>query len=281
MLYQNTTINIPGFSLAVKLWHKKNLKPVLCLHGKMDNAGSFDLLAPFLTSFQLAAVDYPGVGYSSHYQDGVIPHWKNDAFLLLHLLDELKWSEFDIIAHSLGHLLAAFLAIIRPEQVKKIVFLDILGPTVNFIEQSTHFLQRDVHTFLTQNKHTPTVFSDKESAIHDRMKIGNISYQAAHALVNRGMVQSEEGWVWNFDRRLRCLSATVPHEDELRAMFKAIAVPVCLIRAKQGVPYPTDVYAERAAAIKNLTIYEVEGGHHVHMDNPAIVAEMINKFLVG
>lgn len=64
MIFCEEKIDIPGFTLACKVWNPKNFKRVLCLHGKLDNAASFDLLAPFLSNVQLVAVDYPGTGYS-------------------------------------------------------------------------------------------------------------------------------------------------------------------------------------------------------------------------
>ena len=277
--FEEKKLAIPGFTIALKMWHSKKTKPVLCLHGKLDNAASFDLLAPLLPHLQLAAVDYPGTGYSSHYQEGVIPHWKNDAYLMLHLIKILEWEKFDIIAHSLGSLLAIIIAIALPKQVGKVVFLDILGPTVNFIENKITYLHRDVATYLTCHQHMRTIFVDQESAIQDRMKIGNISYQAAEALVRRGTQKCEAGWIWTFDPRLRCVSSTMPHEDELRAMFNALEIPVCLIRAKQGVPYPDNIFQARAQSIKHLTTYELQGGHHLHMDNPAPVANIISPFL--
>ena len=82
-----------------------------------------------------------------------------------------------------------------------------------------------------------------------------------------------------FDPRLRCVSSTIPYEDELITMFKAIEAPVCLIRAKQGVPYPENIFQTRMRAIKNLNVYELEGGHHVHMDDPNSVAKIISQFL--
>ncbi len=272
-------IKIPGFTIALKSWNSKNIKPVLCLHGKLDNAASFDLLSPILPNIHLAAVDYPGTGFSSQYQEGVIPHWKNDAFLMLHLIESLEWKQFDIIAHSLGSLLATVIAITRSKQVGKVVFLDILGPTVNFIEHGINYLHGDVETYLTHDQQQRIVFPDQESAIQDRMKIGNISYQAAQALVYRGIKKCEGGWSWTFDPRLRCVSSTIPYEDELRTMFKAIEAPVCLIRAKQGVSYPEDIFQGRAQSIKNLIIHELQGGHHVHMDNPTPVAKIISQFL--
>lgn len=278
-LCEERIINIPGFSIALKVWHKNNAKPVLCLHGKLDNAASFDLLAPFLSELQLAAVDYPGTGFSSHYPEGIIPHWKNDAYLMIQLIKSLQWKKFDIVAHSLGSLLATIIAIALPRQVDKLVFLDVLGPTVHFTDNGTAYLHRDVETYLNYHQQSRALFSSQELAIQDRMKIGNISYQAARALVCRGTKKEEEGWSWTFDQRLRCISSTIPYEDELRAMLKSIEAPVCLIRAKQGVPYPENIFQERVRSIKNLTIHELPGGHHLHMDDPAPVARIISQFL--
>ncbi|HAU1322253.1 TPA: alpha/beta hydrolase [Legionella pneumophila] len=277
--YQERQVKIPGFTIALKIWNSENPNPVLCLHGKMDNAASFDLLAPLLSDRQVVAVDYPGTGLSSHYAEGVVPHWKNDAFLMCHVIKALGWKSFDIIAHSLGSFLAAVLAIARPKQVNKLVFLDILGPTVHIIENSMAYLPLNIESYLISGKQPRTVFASRDAAIKDRMNIGNISYQAAQALVQRGTKQDKEGWVWTFDPRLRCISSTIPHEDEIRAMFRAIDVPVCLILANQGVSYPDSVFKGRCQAIKNLTIYRVQGGHHVHMDDPAPVAEIISQYL--
>ncbi|STX52018.1 lipase A [Legionella busanensis] len=278
MTYEERSVSIFGFKIGLKIWNAQCPNLVLCLHGKMDNAASFDFLAPLFPEQQFVAVDYPGTGFSSSYPEGVMPNWKNDAYLMLHLIKKLGWQSFDIIAHSLGSLLAAIIAIARPQQVGRLVFLDILGPTLNFSEQRMNYFYYDLETYLSYNLKQRTCFPHQETAIRDRMKIGNISYQAAKALVVRGTIKSKNGWHWTFDQRLRCVSSTLPGEDELNQLFKAISIPVCLIRAKQGVAYPKEIFQSRAACLNKLTIYEVQGGHHVHMDNPAPVAKLISQF---
>ena len=95
-----------------------------------------------LPDFQLVAVDYPGTGFSNQYPENVVPHWKNDAFLMLQLIKLLKWDKFNIIAHSLGSLLSTVIAIALIKQVEKIVFLDILGPKIDFIEKGIPYLAK-------------------------------------------------------------------------------------------------------------------------------------------
>lgn len=279
MSYVEKSIQVAGFNIAMKIWNANCSNPILCLHGKMDNAASFDFLAPLFPNRKIVAVDFPGTGYSSHYPEGVMPNWKNDAYLILHLLNVLGWDSFDIISHSLGSLGATLIGIAKPEQVTHIIYLDILGPTVNFIDQKMNYFHDDIETYLSFNPKKRTTFLDQESAINDRMICGNISYEAAQALVKRGTIEDENGWHWTFDKRLRCVASTLPCEDELKLMFSSLDRPVCLIRANQGVPYPQDIFKNRAQYFQNLTIYEVQGGHHVHMDNPIPVANLISKFL--
>ena len=107
------------------------------------------------------------------------------------------------------------------------------------------------------------------------MKISNISHQAAKALVERGIKQYNAGWVWTFDRRLRCVSSMVPFEDELNTMLNGISMPTYLIRADQGVKYPENVFEARVNAVPNLTIHHMSGGHHAHMDNPRQAADIL------
>lgn len=277
--FEERQFEVPGFSLGVKLWGPKEGRPVLAFHGMLDNAASFDLLAPLLPSLRLAAVDSPGTGKSSHYPEGILPYWKGDAFLMLQLIETLGWKDFDIIAHSLGSILALTVAAIIPERVKKVVLLDVLGPIMAFQEKAGDYQKKAAELFLHYHERTPTLFPDKESAILDRMQSGRISYEAARVLVERGTKEVDRGYIWTFDRRLRCGAATFPFDDKVRSMLALVKSPVCLIRADKGLRYADAVFTARAAAVSDLHIHQVPGGHHLHLDNPEPVAAIIRNFL--
>lgn len=123
-----------------------------------------------LPEFQLFAVDCPGTGLSSPYPNSVLPYWKNDAFLLLKIIEALKLERFAIVAHSLGALIANVIALTIPQKVTKLVFLDILGPTVNFYQNFLPYLHSSVHTYLTHDPSKRNVFPDEESAVLDRIE---------------------------------------------------------------------------------------------------------------
>src|SRR5690606_24141760 len=53
-----------GLTLAGREWGREDGLPVLALHGWLDNAGRFDLLAPLLRGCRVVALEAAGQGAS-------------------------------------------------------------------------------------------------------------------------------------------------------------------------------------------------------------------------
>ena len=56
---------VNGLKLAGLSWGDPSGRPLLALHGWLDNAASFSQLAPLLTDFYVVAVDLTGHGQSA------------------------------------------------------------------------------------------------------------------------------------------------------------------------------------------------------------------------
>ena len=96
-------IPVPYGHIAGKAWGDPSGRPILGLHGWLDNAATHDHLAPLLPEgYRLICVDQPGHGLSSHYPMGM--HYKvSDGFTFLRrVLDHLKWDKAIIMGHSMG-----------------------------------------------------------------------------------------------------------------------------------------------------------------------------------
>ncbi len=65
------SLELPHLRLAAQAWGDPQLPRLLALHGWLDNAASFDRLAPLLCGhFHIVAIDLPGHGRSGHRPPG-------------------------------------------------------------------------------------------------------------------------------------------------------------------------------------------------------------------
>lgn len=99
-------------TIGCKVWlpcgdsHVETHLRILAIHGWMDNAASFDRLAPFLVErlkCEIVAIDLPGHGKSEHmpYKLGSPYTWETYAAAGLSILEKLQWSNFTILGHSM------------------------------------------------------------------------------------------------------------------------------------------------------------------------------------
>ena len=73
---------LPSIEVAAKVWGKPGGLPVIGLHGWLDNAATFDLIAPHLEGVYLVALDLPGHGLSGHMPAGGYSLWQQAATVL-------------------------------------------------------------------------------------------------------------------------------------------------------------------------------------------------------
>ncbi|MEM8768285.1 MAG: alpha/beta hydrolase, partial [Pseudomonadota bacterium] len=69
-----TVFEVFGRRITAKRWGDPAGEPTLALHGWLDNAATFDRLAPLLPELNLVALDFAGHGLSDHRPPGVHYH---------------------------------------------------------------------------------------------------------------------------------------------------------------------------------------------------------------
>lgn len=110
-----------GISLAYVDIGTPTGKPTLLIHGYTDNSRSWSLIAPYLKSRRLLAIDLRGHGKSDApaccyaYTD-----FADDASLFL---DAMGVAKADVIGHSLGSMTGQLLAAQHPEKVDHLVLI--------------------------------------------------------------------------------------------------------------------------------------------------------------
>ena len=138
-----------GLQLAAKYWPSKEttncndasfVQPpkIVCLHGWLDNAASFHMVAPTLNSRgDVLALDFPGHGHSGHKSpDGPTNLISEYALYLSETLESMSWIKDEpkesegviLVGHSMGAGVALIYAATFPEYASRVVLLDGAGP---------------------------------------------------------------------------------------------------------------------------------------------------------
>jgi len=285
---EEITFEMPWGKVAAKVWGPPNGRPVLALHGWLDNAATYDALIPLLpTDLRIVCLDIPGHGYSDHYPREIQYHYVDCLPGIQRLAKHLNWETFSIIGHSLGGGLALLFAQIFPEKVEKLVLLDIVRVETTRPETIGIRLRKSVNTILKEEEaigaghEKPCSY---ETALKRTIRgSGNsLDAEACKILLSRGITEVDGGFIFRRDRRLRSAPLDfAPKEDHLILATKVTA-EVLIVKSKDG-PYfeSPECYAEQIEALrtnsKKLEYVEVEGKHHVHLTHPQRIAPHIFK----
>ena len=280
MTARDLTIELPHLKLAARQWGPSDGQPVIALHGWLDNAASFDRLAPLLPGFHFVALDLAGHGRSQHRHPGVVHHFIDWAPEVVAAADTLGMGTFALIGHSMGAGISTLVAGTLPERIHKLVLLEGAGPLAADAASAPTQLAKALEDEARAAASSRRVFPDLETAVAARLRDSDLDTEAARLLVERGSEEVDDGVRFTHDPRLRTRSRVRLTENQVLAFLSAITCPVLAVRALQGWPFPEDLVMARLKTIQNLETAEIDGGHHVHLTHPDRVAPIINRFLL-
>lgn len=278
-------LRIPSGRVAGRAWGPSDGRRVLALHGWLDNAASFDELAPRLPHLRLVALDFPGHGRSEHAPPGFLYPFLDLVAAAHHAAQALGWERYGLLGHSMGAGVASLVAGMAPEQIEALVLLEGIGP---LSEAAHHAPDRLRQSLLEQARKAErarkggsrTVHADRGAAVQ-RLISGTAKMResSARTLLERGLQTVDGGVTWRTDPRLRVASRVRMTEPQVLAFLGAIASPTLYLKASDGFGMLPGRDHPRVEAIADLTYVELPGGHHVHLDDPEPVADAVRSFL--
>ncbi len=272
---------VNGLRLAGLTWGRPGERPLLALHGWLDNAASFAFLAPLLAGCHVVALDLTGHGQSERRSaDASYQIW-DDLPEILGVVNTLGWETFDLIGHSRGAIISTLLASAFPERIRRLVLLDAVVPGAvaesEFPRQMRKALQDKERLQTRQNR----VFPSVEEAVASREARG-LSPVAARTLVERSVRACPGGVTWTTDPRLHGASAVKLSDAHLRAVLAALDMPTLLLLSQQTWAQSQAMSHYAGLHIPHLSVDTVDGEHHFHMeDNVAQVAQRVQQFLIA
>ncbi|MBB1088805.1 alpha/beta hydrolase [Lysobacter sp. SG-8] len=260
---------------------------VLALHGWLDNAASFLPIAPHLPGLDLVALDLPGHGCSAHLPHGADYSFPGSVNAVLDAADALGWEHFVLLGHSMGAGIASLLAASCPERVSRLVVIEALGALAEEPARTAERMRDAISAARALRGKQLRTFPDLAVAARARMaggqRVGSrLEEDAARLLVERGTRPVDGGYCWSSDPRLMLPTFLRPTEAQIRDLVAAITCPTLALFADPAQPYlPDALRRERAALLPDGRLVVMEGGHHLHMEQPEAVAATIGEFLRG
>ncbi|WP_313284516.1 alpha/beta fold hydrolase [Stutzerimonas kunmingensis] len=281
VLFEEVRLSLPHLEVAAHLYGPDDGKPVIALHGWLDNAATFSRLAPRLKGLRIVALDLPGHGHSDHRPIGAGYNIWDYAHDVLQVAEQFGWQRFSLLGHSMGAIVSVLLAGALPERVERLALIDGVIPYTGEADSAPQKLGSALEALLAVNDKRKPVYASFDQAVEARMKgVGAVSREAAEMLAQRGLMPVPGGYTWRTDPRLMLPSAMRLTRAHALAFVSRVACPTSLVLAEQGLMMQPELL--ELVESSPFDIRRLAGGHHLHLDDDIgaeAVARVFNSFL--
>ncbi|CAH1390642.1 unnamed protein product [Nezara viridula] len=284
-------IPVPWGHIAGKWWGKKNIQPVIAVHGWQDNAGSWDPLAELMPDdYSILAIDLPGNGRSSH-----LPRFQNyyfnDAVAIMRRIKRyFNWEKVDTLGHSGGSAVCFLYAAVFPEDVKSYFGIDFLigchadeeKKAAKIGETIDKKLKLALRDHSASNRYT---WEEAKNAWIKATK-DSLDERTAEILMKRGLDKLPDGkYIISRDHRLKGADINLLNHQQLYVLADNANVHVRLVRGSKsrffngGLKYCPDILNILQKKAKSYKLYDLDGKHHLHMDIPEKIVPLLIEAL--
>ena len=254
-------------------WGNPDASPLLLVHGGRDHCRSWDWVAEELRhDWHVIAPDLRGHGDSQWSPDG---HYDTQGFVydIAQLIHQLGLAPVTIVSHSMGGNVCIRYTGLYPENVRKLVAIEGLGPSPKMLAERAAVGTGQRFRKWIEDKRTaagrqPKRYPTLDAAL-ERMKTENtyLTDEQARHLTIHGIARNEDGtWTWKFDNYLNVWSAFDLPQSELDQLWQAITCPTLML-------YGANSWASnpekdgRIEHFKTAKVSEFENaGHWLHHD---------------
>ncbi len=278
------------FSQRLKLhyvdWGNESAPPLLLVHGGRDHCRSWDWVAEELRhDWHVIAPDLRGHGDSAWSPEG---NYNMQAYIydLAQLIHQLKLAPVTIVSHSLGGNICLRYTGLYPENVRKLVAIEGLGPSPNMIAEREKTPWQDRFRKMIEDKRAlsgrqPKRYESLEQA-YARMKEENsfLSEEQARHLTINGIARNEDGtYSWKFDNYLRVWNSVDITLEQIHELWSSITCPTLLLYGEKS--WASDPAKDgRSKYFRNAEVKLFpDAGHWLHHDQFDLFMKTLRDFL--
>jgi pimeloyl-ACP methyl ester carboxylesterase len=242
--------------------------PLIILHGLFGSMDNWMSMAKNLAaSSTVCLVDLRNHGQSFHDHQFNYEVMAND---LGYLLNDLNFTEYSILGHSMGGKVAMFHATRNPNNIQKLIIVDIAPKKYPVHHQQI----LDGLSTINPKKVTSRGQAD------DLLKKFVLDSRIRQFLLKNLKRSSNRSFEWKIN-----LKAISKHIDAVGDAFPAnelIQIPTLFIRGGSSEYIREEDYMAIHKQFPQSTINTVpEVGHWIHAEAPRVFLEMVQEFLLG
>lgn len=262
----NNTYHLSGLKTC------ENVPDIICLHGWLDNAMSFQPLMCALSDYSIHALDLPGHGHSDHLPKMIPAYSMPQAAFILNDYFETLSHPIILMGHSLGAGLASLVAALFPHQIKALVLLDNVIPIPN-----DDLAMVSLKQLAGAENKAQRGYTSLDAAIQARCKYG-VTPDIAGLLAQRSVSQSKHGeYYWHHDSRLNKNSLSYFSTPDVKDIVAQVQQEVLYIHGDWDYRHQDRMQA--AYSLKNVKVVKVSGDHYFHMTNISAFEKTLKQFI--
>ena len=284
-------LDIRGLRYHVRHWGDPQAPKLFMVHGWMDISASFQFMVDCLKQeWHVIAPDWRGYGLTE--RPAADTYWYPDYLadldaLLLHYAPN---EAVNLLGHSLGGNVVGLYAGVRPERIARLINLEGFGMPPTKPEQAPARFAKWLDE-LQQKPFMRSYASLDEVAARLQKTNPRLNDTRAAYLASQWAGQSADGsWQILGDPAHKGTNPILYRIEEVLACWQQITAPVLWVEAAE-----TDIWRwfgqkalqrseidRRISHIRDVRTEIIpDAGHMLHHDQPELLAEVIERFLVG
>ncbi|MBD2257782.1 type I polyketide synthase [Pseudanabaena sp. FACHB-2040] len=280
------TITLRGLQTGLCTWGLSAGQLILCLHGILDQGAAWDAIASPLADrgYRIIAPDLRGHGRSSHV--GLDSSYQFLDFLgdIDALLRDLPETPLVLVGHSMGAVLAATLASLRPERFQQLMLIEPVVPGTGAAESVASQLTAHLG-YLAQAPTHPTFPDLAAAAARLRQFNSALPEAAALKLAERLIEPHAEGVRWRWDARLQTRTSLgiggAFSRQQYEQLLQQIQMPTLLVYGSHSQFNRPEDLALQQEALPQAQRIMLEGGHNLPAEVPGQIAALMLNQLSG
>ena len=275
--WRDEFVDVGGLKVHYLDWGTQGKRPLLLLHGGMQNAHSWDTVAVALKrDFHAVAMDLRGHGDSDWSEEGDYA-FETHSRDIAKLIEHLGWDRLVLMGLSLGGLASLNFAVEGWPMLDALVIVDV-GPELN-----TSGVGRIVD-FSGGPGELDSIddFIKRALEYNPRRKADQLRYSLTHNL--RRLPNGK--WTWKYDRRIArrpgkgVRGPATSRFDDMWEPLRQVRCPTLIVRGGESDVFPEQTGRRMVELMPDSRFVTVpDAGHTVPQDNPAGFLEAVRGFL--